>query len=70
MNRIARIAAFLCLPCLLGSCGLLNKMLQGPSRLIQSAGRTLSTTDDAEQPPASLDTPEAAAVALRIPATD
>jgi predicted small secreted protein len=36
----------LALPCLLTSCGLANSLIQGPYRLLQSAGRTITDAAD------------------------
>ncbi len=41
---------FLAFPCLLTSCGLTNSLMQGPYRLIQSAGRTITDASETESP--------------------
>ena len=49
MKRLAPLL-FLAFPCILTSCGLTNSMIQGPYRLLQSAGRTLSDASDTDGP--------------------
>ena len=61
MNHLARVA-LLGLPCLLGSCS----MLDGPMRTVQSAFRTLSDAGDASFAPPTLEGSDPAAVSLRL----
>ena len=49
MKRFAVLLLLTC-PCLLTSCGLVDSMLQGPYRLLQSAGRTVTDASDTEGP--------------------
>ena len=49
MKRFAPLL-LLTLPCLLTSCGLANSLLQGPYRLLQSAGRTITDASDTTPP--------------------
>lgn len=41
---------FLVFPCVLTSCGLANSLIQGPYRLLQSAGRTITDASDTDSP--------------------
>ena len=61
MKHLARVA-LLGLPCLLGSCS----MLDGPMRTVQSAFRTISDAGDPSSAPPTLEAADPAAVSLRL----
>lgn len=64
MKRLAPLA-LLALPCLFTSCGLANGLMQGPYRLLQSAGRTISKNDhQPSRSPGDMTTPSH--IAIRI----
>lgn len=67
-----RLAPFALLPlaAVLPSCGLANKLIQPPVRLIQAAGRTVTADLGDPTPPATTEASRVQGIALRITLPD